>query len=173
MSELEFEKCARGPVTPVPNEYVWGNHTINLIVNVNNSGSVSEIPSTTYANCTGAPYNNPTRCGIFARADNDRETSGAGYYGNMDLAGNVWERGATIGYPEGRAYTGLHGNGMLTTEGNANVTNWPLLNSLGEYVRGGAFIGNPAEYRTSDRNFTAQINPFVYLIGGRGVRTAP
>lgn len=173
MSELEFEKCARGPATPVANEYVWGNNTINFIVNVNNSGTVSEIPSTTYANSTGAPYNNPTRCGIFARSNNDRTTSGAGYYGNLDLGGNVMERGATIGYPEGRAFTGAHGNGMLTVDGNSDVSNWPGLNSVGIYGRGGGFYGNYADNRTSDRNVTVQINPPGELAGGRGVRSAP
>ena len=173
MSELEFEKCGRGSVAPVANEYVWGNNTINFIVNVNNSGSVSEIPSTTYANSTGAPFNNPTRCGIFARANNDRTSSGAGYYGNLDLGGNIMERGATIGYPEGRAYTGAHGNGMLTVDGNSDVSNWPGLNSVGIYGRGGGFNGNYADYRTSDRNVTVQINPPAEIAGGRGVRTAP
>jgi len=173
MSELEFEKCARGPVTPLPNEYVWGNHTLNLIQNVSNGQTASEIPSTSYANCTGAPYNNPTRCGMFARANNDRSTSGAGFYGIMDLAGNVLERGVTIGFPEGRSYTGIHGNGTLAADGNTDVTSWPGFQSLGAYVRGGAFLGNPTEFRTSDRAFTAMINPTTYLIGGRGVRTAP
>lgn len=173
MSEFEFEKCARGQIEPVVNEYVWGNNTLNLIVNVTNPGAVNEVPSTYYANVTGAPYNNPTRCGSFARANNDRSTSGAGYYGILDLAGNTYERGATIGYPDGRAYTGLHGNGMLTTDGNADVTNWPGAGSLGAYVRCGGFYGNPTEYRTSDRYFTAQSNPQAELAGGRGVRTAP
>jgi len=174
LSELEFEKCARGPVTPVANEYIWGNHTINFIASVNNSGTPSEIPSTSYANMTGSPYSNPTRCGIFARANNDRTTSGAGYYGNLDLGGNLIERGPTIGYPEGRAFTGQHGNGMLATDGNADVTNWPLAGSVGIYGRGGSFNGSYPEARTSDRTYTVQgVNPPGELSGGRGVRTAP
>lgn len=173
MTELEYEKCARGTVTPVANEYVWGNHTINLLTAVINAGEVSETPSVSYVNCSGTGFVNPTRCGIFARENNDRTLSGAGYYGCMDLGGNVWERGITVGNPQGRSFNGLHGNGMLGAEGFADVANWPDFFSTGACMRGGSFTPSFNDNRASGRTYAA----FAFLgnesTGGRGVRTAP
>jgi formylglycine-generating enzyme required for sulfatase activity len=174
MSEFEFEKCARGDLAPVANEYVWGNHTINLLTSISNSGLPTELPSVAYVNCTGPGYNNPVRCGAFARNDNNRTLSGAGYYGCLDLGGNLWERGVTIGNSEGRAYTGVHGNGMLATNGNADVSQWPSnTTSVGSFLRGASFYTNFVENRTSNRSFAAWTVTGNESTGGRGVRTAP
>ena len=173
MTEFEFEKCARGTVTPVVNEYVWGNHTINLLTAVNNGGQVSETPSASYVNCSGTGFVNPTRCGIFARVNNDRTLSGAGYYGCMDLGGNLWERGVSVGYPSGRNFTGLHGNGMLTAEGFPDVANWPGFLADGAFLRGGSFSPNFNDNRTSGRTYASQSFLGNESTGGRGVRTAP
>jgi hypothetical protein len=174
MTEFEFEKCARGPVEPLANEYIWGSHTINLLISVANAGEDDEVPTASYVNCTGPGFNNPTRCGSFARATNDRTLSGAGYYGCLDLGGNLWERGAGIGNSQGRSFTALHGNGALAADGTSNVSNWPVnSNALGAFYRGGSFYTNFAENRTSDRVFSVLNVTGNESTGGRGVRTAP
>lgn len=172
MTELEFEKCGRGPLNPVPNEYAWGNNTIHSLTGIVNSGEPNESPGTYYFNITGQEYFNPTRCGFYARTSNDRTVSGAGYFGCLDLVGNVLERTVTVGNPQGRSFTGLHGNGMLTAAGAADVAQWPVNSSgLGVGCRGGSF--ETGFYYLSDRG-TAGFNFSQYTAtGGRGVRTAP
>lgn len=174
MTEFEFEKCARGPIEPVANEFIWGNHTIELLVSVLNPGEDDEVPSASYVNCTGPGFNNPTRCGSFARAVNNRTLSGAGYYGCLDLGGNLWERGAGIGNSQGRSFTGLHGNGELDSNGTADVAQWPVNSSaLGAFYRGASFYSTFGETRTSDRVFAVLNVTGNESSGGRGVRAAP
>ena len=143
-----------------------------MLTGVTNSGQPNEIPTTYYANITGQEFGNPSRCGAFARSSNDRVTSGAGYFGCLDLGGNMLERCITVGNPQGRSFTGLHGDGLLTTNGNADVAQWPInATGLGVGCRGGSF--EIAYYRLSDRG-TAGFNFGSYIAaGGRGVRTAP
>jgi hypothetical protein len=139
MTELEFEKACRGMDTPVVNEYAWGNANLDLsddfslvLLNLdneridlgfNNSGNVG--------NCwirTGAQtMPNVARVGIFA-ADGqnfNRVTSGATVWGIMEMSGMAWERAVSVGHPEGRKFTGLHGDGNLSPNGYADVNQWP------------------------------------------------
>ena len=46
-SELEFEKAARGPSNPVPNEYAWGNTRAGSVTEVSDPGLATEaaVPS--------------------------------------------------------------------------------------------------------------------------------
>lgn len=174
MTEFEFEKCARGPLTPVPNEYAWGNNTIYLLTAVTNPGLPNEVPSQSFVNCTGPEYGYPVRCGAFARTANDRTISGAGYYGCLDLSGNLWERGVTFGNGTGRAFTGLHGNGLLTADGKQDVSFWPdVAGAQGAFLRGASFYTQFTENRTSDRIFAVWNVNGNESTGGRGVRSAP
>jgi formylglycine-generating enzyme required for sulfatase activity len=172
MTEFEFEKCGRGSVSPVPNEYAWGSHVINLNSGILNSGQPNEAPPEYYANTTG---NGPLRNGAFARADSDREKAGAGYYGCMDLSGNLYERGVSIGTFQGRLFTGVHGNGTLLTNGEADVENWPShVTADGALNRGGCYADfNIEEERLSDRRFASVSLTWENAAhGGRGCRTA-
>jgi formylglycine-generating enzyme required for sulfatase activity len=188
MSELEYEKASRGcdntstpvPVFPVQNEYAWGTTTINGIINANsgtyitNNNTSNEIingPCQGYnalycrSSCTG-----PVRVGIFAAQQcnsNQRENSGASYYGVMELSGNVaeivvgtYDVCSGNGSPFSRT---THGDGELSPNGHANVTNWLSNNCVGGSdlntgtysnvaIRGGGWV-DPATYlRTSDRS---------------------
>jgi len=104
-----------------------------------------------------------------------RVNSGGGFYGVKELSGNVWERAVTVGNSTGRAFEGrYHGNGVLDSSGNPNVTSWPGTNAVGAGFRGGSWFDNANGARLSDRNYAAlsvTIRDFVY--GGRGVRSAP
>lgn len=139
MTELEFEKACRGTGTPVTGEYPWGNANIDLSTNLtlNNFGDADEGVSAGYnsggtsGNCwvNGGSHSMSVvaRVGIFAAnaSNSGRVTSGASFYGLMEMGGNAWERAVSVGHSEGRKFTGNHGDGNLHSDGYATVTNWP------------------------------------------------
>lgn len=136
MTELEFEKVCRGIQSPVSNEYAWGNSSIQIPTSYtfSNSGAFNEVVSGGYSLTQGNVYYQiyeayPLRVGIFAdnAGNNGRMTSGASYYGIMDLTGNGTEYAVTVGNTNGRNYSGQHGDGVLSASGNANTTEWPGL----------------------------------------------
>jgi len=167
MTELEYEKACRGTATPVADEYAWGNTTATAANNITNPGAASETTNTQDANVVfNYDGNNenvigPMRVGVFAKSATNRVQSGASYYGIMELSGNLWEHCVTVGNATGRTFTGLHGNGVLSTNGHANVTFWPGL-SGGEVTgangcgtRGGNWKFNHSIMRTSARTHAA------------------
>ena len=117
----------------------------------------------------------PMRVGAMAAGDATRIASGAGYYGLMDLSGNVWERPVTVGNSTGRGFNGAkHGNGVLTSDGDGDVTTWPGTNAVGAGFRGGGWRGSASDARLSDRRYTAPADTVrTVSYGGRGVRSAP
>ncbi len=183
MSELEFEKAGRGsrgvssPIAAVSGEYAWGSTSITGATSITNSGTSNERGQSG----SNIAYNNngnvqgPLRVGSFAAGVNTRVASGAGFYGVMELSGNVWERAVTVGNSTGRAYEGrYHGDGVLDTNGNSNTTNWPGTNAVGAGFRGGAWSSGASYARLSDRGLAAYTVTFRNNNrGGRGVRSAP
>ncbi|MEK6781313.1 MAG: SUMF1/EgtB/PvdO family nonheme iron enzyme [Bacteroidota bacterium] len=131
MTELELEKACRGTNTAVAGEYAWGSTVIAGATGLTNSGANNEVASNAGANVV---YNNaggvtgPMRVGNFAQAATTQLQAGAGYYGIMELSGNVWEDVALVGSVAGRSFTGLHGNGVLNANGQADVNFWPGIN---------------------------------------------
>jgi formylglycine-generating enzyme required for sulfatase activity len=148
MSELEYEKAARGhdvtygPIYPVQFEYPWGNTSItNLTGTLTNDGTISEgVPNPTTNNANAlysGGISGPVRNGIFAAKNataNQRQQSGASFYGVMELAGNLAEMviSNTIPYysgdcssPPQHAFSkNIHGDGNLNNNGNCDVSNW-------------------------------------------------
>ena len=104
-----------------------------------------------------------------------RIAAGAGYYGAMDLSGNLWERTVTVGNSTGRSFEGrYHGNGALDSSGNPNVSTWPGTAATGSGLRGGGWVFNSTNARLSDRFLATPSNsPRDINFGGRGVRVAP
>ena len=181
-TELEFVKAARGPLAQSAGEFVWGTkyYKTEDYDGILNAGTEDEVTANSDANVHTAPQGvgGPLRAGCFARATSDRENAGSGYYGNLDLSGNVWELVIPLGNTDGRNFTGVHGDGELdATSGYANVTNWPALNQNGSVgKRGGVFIGPIDQARIANRNyanFEFYISSRRYDDGGRGARTAP
>jgi len=191
MTELEFEKACRGLETPVANEYAWGTATVaGNAYTLENDNATNEGIASNYSTSTGnASYDitdgsidGPLRVGIFAaNADNQgRITAGASYYGIMELSGNLWERAVTVGNATGRDFTGLHGNGALSTNGHANETAWPGLTSgevtgaTGSGFRGGNWLNHATVMRVSARHIAAYTftNRLIHY-GFRAVRVAP
>ncbi|HCA43224.1 MAG TPA: hypothetical protein DEP28_08235 [Bacteroidetes bacterium] len=176
-TELEYEKMCRGPLTVVSNEYAWGNTNVVQIVNysgVDSLGTVLPLPDS--ANCQ---YNlvdggmsqfiqGPVRVGIFATANSNRTKAGASYYGIMELSGNTWERPVTVGNSTGRQFINIHGNGLLTANGDADVQTWPGVNSVGSGFRGGNWFRGTLRLRVADRFYAN--TPLDNRTSHRGIR---
>ena len=201
MTELEFEKLARGPLLPNAGEYIWGNQTITAATTI--SGTTEDgtetITATTNANANygnttfsggdaaqGVGYNQgPLRGGIFAGSSSTRTSAGASYYGVMDLGGNLKEHVVTIGNSTGLLFIGSEGTGVLNSttgyEGNATNTDWPGIDTqpqngidgaTGSGFRGGSWADTANYLRTSDRIEAALTSTAALnTFGGRGVRT--
>lgn len=185
MTELEYEKACRGMAAPVPNEYPWGNagiHSGNLYNPTAFSTPNDQIDNLSFSTTEGnAIYTSVSqdlfRVGIFAAhpLNTGRMTAGATYYGIMEMAGNVWERTVALGNTNGRAFTGTHGDGILSTNGNADAATWPSPNTAdGAGFRGGGRPSPNLRLQVSDRESATNTNSGRnYDFGGRGVRTAP
>ena len=180
MSELEYEKACRGPKPTLPNEFIWGTNFItssNYTISSSNSNAaaISSGFSTTKGNAAWyATVNGPVRCGIFAANVNNigRQSSGATYYGIMEMGGNVSEIVVNIAAANGRSFTRVNGDGILSVYGEANTTSWPVTGD-GVGYRGGSWDDFYHFIQTSQR-IEADLSP-MYLIrkndfGGRGVR---
>jgi len=165
MSELEFEKAARGPLPPyyrsnnnnnnyygdtttrwIGGDFAWGNDT--TVARVGNNWSQTKFIFSNLENGTEYfsnynilrryinPINNngmnqfimeggdggsgPLRVGIFANDTSSRISSGASYYGIMDMSKNVMEYVISLGSTGSRNFSSLvHGDGMLNVYGRA------------------------------------------------------
>lgn len=208
MTEIIYERMCRGSndgetMTPVYSEYAWGtNQVTNTRFTLSNPNSASEGVSNMaasdaagYANYFSTSPNNvyaqgaPLRNGIFAAYSGaDRITSGAGYYGVMELSGNLQEVCVTLGNATGRLFKGVNGNGGLTAAGNApaglywpgNTTNTNLdisnycyncdvIYGAGTILRGGDYLSSEQGLRISDRSQGAASEVRLPTRGGRGV----
>lgn len=138
MTELEYEKAGRGPLAPVLSERVWGNSSspnssITLVGTENGTetysgGNLFGFSGSGTVN-QGDGGTGPVRVGIYATpASFSRLTSGNSYYGVVNLGDNGSEQYVTIGNVAGRSYTGVLGNGLLNSNGHADVASWPGAN---------------------------------------------
>ncbi|MFT7120735.1 MAG: sulfatase activating formylglycine-generating enzyme [Neolewinella sp.] len=182
ISETEYEKAGRGTAAPVNNEYAWGSANIHATdYEYQGFGTTSERISNPGEGVGNAIYNatngtptGPKRCGILAASapNASREETGGSFYGIMELTGNLYERLISVGNPEGRAFAGTHGNGIISFSGTHNVATWPSDNT-GLGYRGGSFFNGPNFIRLSDRYDASTVLAGANnRIGFRGVRTA-
>lgn len=177
MTELEFEKAARGKeVEAVPGEFVWGNTNVTAADAISGAEEGTEIVLTADANANfgsqtlagGDGSSGPLRAGIFATQESAKTQSGGAFYGAMEFSGNLAERVVTVGNEAGRAYLGSHGDGVLTTrsgyEGNATNPDWAgidtdvtrgVTGAEGSGSRGGSWADVSDRLRTSDRQTAA------------------
>lgn len=200
MTDIEYERICRGPVGRTAGEYVWGNVALsdayyycswNGVNNISNNGTISEISGAAAGNCVfgmasyrqccdrcGSSCNvdnsmqqGPLRVGSCATAGTNRQTSGAAYYGAMDMAGNVWERVVAI-TAAGVTFNGTLGNGTLAANGDADQATWPApATAIGSGFRGGNWMDAGTYCRTSDRASAIVIDANRSCTsGGRGVR---
>jgi formylglycine-generating enzyme required for sulfatase activity len=179
MTDFEFERAARGPYRVVSAEYAWGNTTITAPTSISTPGTDTEAAQSA-ANCVYGNHvdiQGPMRVGAMAYNHATRTTSGAGYYGVMDLSGNLQERVLNVGVSAARVVESrYHGNGSLLSTGEADVTNWPSPGGSATGVRGGGWTTTTvSQLSTQDRSAislgSSRNRHNAY--GGRGVRTAP
>ncbi|MEM0897026.1 MAG: SUMF1/EgtB/PvdO family nonheme iron enzyme [Verrucomicrobiota bacterium] len=185
MTELEFEKASRGPILPKSGEFAWGNNLVSLSpYTLSNSGSPLEgvtNPSETAGNASystsDGTINGPLRCGIFAASavNKSRTETGGSFYGVMEMSGNLIERCVSVGTAQGRNFTGVHGNGIISSTGNGTAINWPVNNTGNGYgYRGGSWFNSSDFMRISDRFDAATVfSTGTDRVGFRCVRTAP
>jgi len=190
ITELEYEKAARGADTAaIPGEFVWGTtalsvpnpgditpntdengaETLGDAANIN-TGALAWSSGDGRSGGIAAGQAGPLRVGIFAASSanstNPRVSSGAGFYGNMELSGNLAEPVVTVGRPEGLIFQGTDGTGILTATGFATNIDWPGIDAnnsngvdstLGIGYRGGDFQSpNSIIYATSARPYAVR-----------------
>ena len=93
----------------------------------------------------------------------------------MELSGNLWERCASVGNANGRAFRRIQGDGILDEFGYNNVPYTPNATASGTGFRGGSYKEtDPKRLRTSDRYRAAEIQAGRGLDWGfRCVRNLP
>lgn len=174
-TELEFEKACRGSnMTPVADEYAWGNTTIVNVTTVSSTGTANEAPIA-FANSNNAPTGAALkRTGLFATANSSRDTAGATYYGVMEMTGSVWEMVVPVSNPTARQFlASKHGSGNLDANGDS-----PTWNGVGNAIysiRGGAINSGLVYGRVSDayyRNYGAYYGYLTTRNVGYGIRVA-
>ena len=173
MTELEYEKACRGGNNlPNPLEYAWGNTSIAAIATSTNQGAANEIWATGNANYIGGP-GLPMRCGALATASSTRTSSGATFYGIMEMSGNLTDLVVYAGSVAGRTFNGLHGDGVLDANAEANTTNWSnAVNASAMTGRGGAYNSGSPVLQMCDRSAGVYIyNGGYSFVNGHGVRT--
>lgn len=191
ITELEFEKAARGKdIGANADEFAWGSSSYTAIGTTDITPNQDEVGTETLNSAANLNRNSlgfstgdgrsggiastqagPVRVGIFAAGASNRISSGAGFYGNMELSGNLAEPVVTIGRTQGRQFLASHGTGALTSlsgyEGNAANTDWPGLDNVnasrgitgtvGIGYRGGDFnSSNIRTYQLSSRTYAAK-----------------
>ncbi len=164
MDELEYEKACRGPLSPVPNEYPWGDTLITAMNGFNGvDGSGTETATPTNANANVSGIGGPVRVGIFATVTSARRDAGAGYYGVMNLGDNLTELAVSVGDIYGRAFTSEPGDGNEWNRAVNLAVQW-----RGWYAwRQLAIIVPTSDRYWADSPYSAPID------GGRGARSAP
>jgi len=180
MTEFEYEKACRGPVTPVLNEYAWGTtdiYSLNWYYDRDNKLTKEEVLNRFPLGATNIGSNMFFRVGVAATGNSDRVHAGATYYGILDMTGNAYERCIGNRNYDYSAFTTLNGDGNIDANGFANVTGWPLnTTDLGAYeayyIRRGASANRGEGSHVSNRQLLdwSDGNRDIAL-GGRGVRS--
>lgn len=200
ISELEFEKAARGITNPIKGEFSWGTPYIIDANTVQNDGTEIEtvLELANFTDSAGlANYNSGIefnqlngvlRNGFGAKSldffGSDFSTSdfelrlqaGASFWGVLELSGNVWEYTVKINHPNSLNFQKNQvGNGFLDENGNADFLSFDVID--GFIVRGGAWdsvtypVGDFRDLSVSARYYATLKNQNRRgTTGGRGGR---
>lgn len=123
MTLLEFNKASYGPLQPVYlgnyisfSPYEQYNYGYPAWGSKNNQTIINGINNYMYIIST------MQNVGLYASSTSSRASSGASYYGIMDLTGNTFEPVVKLNYFN---FSKQNGNGQLPTSGNPySIANW-------------------------------------------------
>jgi formylglycine-generating enzyme required for sulfatase activity len=176
MSELEYEKSARGPLAPVLSERVWGNSSSpsSSITLAGTENGTETYSGGSLFGFTGAGTVNqgdggtgPVRVGLHSTSSSfSRLTSGNSYYGVVNLGDNLGEHVVSVGNVAGRSYTGIHGDGILNANGHADVSSWPGANGNNTVTS-----INPASNTTGCTGYAGMMNKYSSQVSNRTLTT--
>ncbi len=211
LSEFQYERICRGhtsagPQPAVFGEFAWGTNSIfNAIYTLSGAGTAGELVTNSAPPAGNAVWSNTfpsfpefgvVRSGIFATATSDRVSSGASFFGVMEMTGNVSEYCITVGTIAGRSCRYVpNGDGNISVNGNAQLPSsyggfWPgmegntnssaintciggceVTGTAGVMLRGGNWISAPSSILAVSYRVSAQptILPRYEGYGGRGV----
>jgi formylglycine-generating enzyme required for sulfatase activity len=174
MTEFEYEKACRGPVTPVQNEYSWGTVDFSNNYTIVNALNTNEYSSTAPLGLSNIGNSSLYRVGIEATSTSDRIHAGATYYGILNMTGSVYERCVGGWGYDYSAFTNINGDGSISTTAVANVNGWPAPGPpyyRSEYYihRGGSITNWESAALSGRRNMRGDDYSWAY--GGRGVRS--
>ncbi len=194
LTEMEYEKMCRPlyPYMPKNGEYAWNTTRLSQAATLLDAGKSSERVTTGNANYAteGGVINGPLRCGAFTSSNSERESSGAGYWGGMELSGNLAEMYYNVNYQglevnkasgTGNVLSGhrtYHGDGNLTVDGHYSLqTDAWQADPKAIALRGGSFAStSEEELAVSDRTYhsgaLASVNerlPYVSFRLGRSI----
>ena len=83
-------------------------------------------------------YSAPLRVGCFADSTSTRAAAGATYWGVMNMSDNCSELCISVGNTSavgpGRDFVGVHGDGQLLADGNADVKGWAMVTTPAYYI---------------------------------------
>ena len=204
MTELEFEKLCRGTEDAVSNEYAWGttNATGAYVIlgdenggfervtgncNISNNmhlfqggdGGIGPVSADSFGRLPGVAISDGGLGAAPRPPTATRESTGTSFYGAFGLSGNLWELVVSAGNTTGRSFTGVHGNGQLTSTGEPAYTDdavWPPWDGDGVGFRGGSWFTSASKGQVASRSDATGIAGYYYRAhdtGIRGVRTAP
>lgn len=146
MSEYEFEKACRPlvPATRIAGEYAWNTSAdAHSALGIVNEGKGNERPVSGNVNYDNT-LDGPLRCGSFGVGATTQVATGAGYWGVMELSGNLKE----LCY-NANALTvfnrSVHGAGVY------NPGIWNVTDSYFG-TRGGGFNSPASQLRIADRS---------------------
>jgi len=153
MTELEYVKAARGPSEPIAHEFPWNTDNkegLGRLVDLDDELKLKDGLNESQLN------------------EGNRHQFGASYYWVMDLAGSLWEKCVSFGHPIGRAYTGSHGDGVLSADGSTNA-DWPKgINEEGGYgYRGGGYYQHGKAEGEYNPHSPIAYRPYAAWSGGK------
>jgi|TARA_B110000259_G_scaffold7203_1_gene7900 formylglycine-generating enzyme required for sulfatase activity len=178
MTEFEYEKASRGPLTPVNGEYAWGTTNISSKnSNPTNYRNNNSAFNTAWDSYLGPIHNVLVRGGIDAVSTSNREQSGATFYGVMEMTGSIHEY--TIGGFGGdySTFTIANGDGSISDTAENDIPNWMskpyIYKGNGVWDAYGPIrkISNRYGDQVGQLNNNTNQHYDVYTIGGRGVRS--
>ena len=146
MTELEFEKAARGTEKPIAKDFPWGT---------NSNAKFSRYFDGNSDLVWQKPLDEKDL------SDSNLELYGASFYWVLDLNKGLWERCITVGSERGRQFKGTHGDGVLRDGYIGVASNDDWANGMdgkgGIGYRGGGFyisgmVGSPIG-RVGERDF--------------------